>query len=254
MLITIRGTTVDMNMYDAEVAEKYAANRKIHPGVLRNILEDGQVQSGSAVLEVGCGTGNYISALQEISGCQGWGIDPSTDMLSRAAARETVVTFGDGRAEALPFASASFDLVYSVDVIHHVKDRAAAYREAFRVLRPGGQVCTVTDSEEIIRNRAPLARYFPETVAVELGRYPSMAELQALMRTAGFIDASEILVEIRADLTDIQAYRDKAFSSLLLISPEAFDRGITRMEADLQRGPLEYISRYVLEWGRKPEE
>lgn len=242
-----------MNMYDAEVAEKYAANRKVHPGVLRSLLEDGQVQSGSAILEVGCGTGNYTSALQEICGCPAWGIDPSPEMLTRALARETGVTFGDGRAEALPFADESFDLVYSVDVIHHVADRAAAFAEAARVLRPGGQVCTVTDSEEIIRNRAPLARYFPETVQVELRRYPAIADLRALMLSAGFADVRETLVEIRAELTDIQAYRDKAFSSLHFISPEGFARGIAQMEADLQRGPLEYISRYVLVWGRKPE-
>src|SRR3712207_7697189 len=44
--------------------------------------------------------------------------------------------FRSGRAEGLPVPDASFDLVYSVDVIHHVGDRPAAFREAARVLRP----------------------------------------------------------------------------------------------------------------------
>ena len=59
-----------------------------------------------------------------------------------------------------------------MDVIHHVVDRAAYYREAYRVLKPGGQVCTVTDSPWIIRHRQPLSEYFPETMPVETGPLP----------------------------------------------------------------------------------
>lgn len=41
-------------------------------------------------------------------------------------------------AEALPFADASFDIVYSWGVLHHTPDTARAFREVGRVLRPGG--------------------------------------------------------------------------------------------------------------------
>ena len=43
-------------------------------------------------------------------------------------------------AEALPFSDASFDMVYSNGVLHHVPDIAKAIREVFRVLKPGGIV------------------------------------------------------------------------------------------------------------------
>ncbi len=233
------------------IYQQYAANRRIHPGVFRGLLEVSQITANEAALEVGCGTGNYITALQEATGCQAWGIDPSEGMLSQALARGAQVQFGPGSAEQLPFEDRQFDLVFSVDVIHHVDAQPAYYREAYRVLKPGGQVCTVTDSEWIIRRRQPLANYFPETVEVELARYPSMERLNILMQSAGFADLREEMVEMSSKLSDIRAYREKAFSSLHLISEEGFQRGIERMEADLQRGPIDYISRYVLLWGRK---
>lgn len=236
--------------YNAQ-AQKYAANRKIHPGVLRRLLEQGGISPNRRVLEVGCGTGNYIVAIQEITGCDAAGIDPSEGMLRVAIERGAPVTFDLGSGESLPFEDTTFDLVFSVDVIHHIQDRAAYYREALRVLRPGGKICTVTDSAEIIRARQPLSNYFPETVAAELKRYPPVSELRHLMEVAGFQNLSEEVVELRRELTDIQGYRDKAYSSLHLIPEEAFQRGIRRLEADLQKGPILNVSMYVLIWGKK---
>ena len=122
----------------------------------------------------------------------------------------------------------------------------------YRVLRSGGRLCTVTDSENIIRRRQPLSVYFPESVAVELARYPKIADLSEYMRQAGFTGLCEQTVEYAFTTTDIQAYRDKAFSSLHLISETAFQAGLHRMEADLQKGPIQCVPRYLLLWGSKP--
>ena len=56
---------------------------------------------------------------------------------------------------------------------------------AAQALKPGGRLCTVTDSESIIRGRLPLAEYVPETVAVEFDRYPPIPTLRAEMTEAG---------------------------------------------------------------------
>ena len=142
-----------------------------------------------------------------------------------------------------------------MDVIHHVSDVSRYTKEAYRVLAPGGHLCTVTDSEWIIRHRAPLATYFPETFEVELARYPPIGTLRALYEQAGFVDIAEQTVEFRYPLSDIQAYRDKAFSALHLISEEAFQQGIARMERDLQGGdrhtPIPCVSRYAVLCGKK---
>ena len=171
--------------YD-QLAEEYVRYRRLDPGVLRALIDRGELTAASRILEVGCGTGNYIVALQQGTGCSCWGIDPSEQMLTRERQRTNRVVFRCGRAEDLDFPSASFDLVFSVDFIHHVTDHAKYIRIAARVLRPGGLLCTVTDSAEDIRRRRPLSTYFPETVEVELARYPSIDVLRSDMEQAGF--------------------------------------------------------------------
>jgi len=234
--------------YD-DLSTAYARNRRIHPGVLHLLVETGRVADASRVLEVGCGTGNYSIALAEATGCQTAGVDPSAEMLAAARLRTQAIDFCQGRAEALPFSSHGFDLIFSVDVIHHLMDRAAFFREAFRLLRPGGRLCTVTDSAEDIRRRRPLSSHFPETVPVELARYPSVETLRAEMAEAGFAAIWTGTTEQPYPLTDSQGYRERAYSSLHLIPDEAFQRGIARMEQELGTGPIAALSLYTLVWG-----
>ena len=239
--------------YEA-MAPDYARHRGLHPGVLEGLLRAGGVGPSSTVLEVGCGTGNYIIAVRERAGCSCWGIDPSREMLSLAEGRSAAVGFQRGGAESIPFRDGFFDLVFSVDVIHHVTDRTAYFAEARRVLKAQGRICTGTDSEWIIRHRQPLATYFPQAVEADLERYPSIEELRHMMAQAGFDDIDEEMVEHRFELTDVQPFRDRVFSCLRLISEEAFHEGLARLERDLHAGPVRCASRYVLLWGASPRD
>ncbi|MCB9453469.1 MAG: methyltransferase domain-containing protein [Anaerolineaceae bacterium] len=238
--------------YDA-LAAQYAPNRSTHPGVMNDLLVSGGVRASSKVAEIGCGTGNYLSALVSQTGCEGWGIDPSAEMLAYARQQPAAIRVQPGSADNTELSPGVFDLVYSVDVIHHLSDTAAYFREAYRLLRSGGKLCTVTDSEEIIRTRQPLSTHFPETIAPELARYPRIADLESSMGEVGFGQIGQRTVEQQTALTDITAYREKAFSALHLIAEEDFQRGLARMEAELQeKGAVLRVSRYVLLWGMKP--
>lgn len=246
------------------LAEAYARHRRVHPYVLEALIEQGDVGRDSRVLEVGCGTGNYIRAVADATGAICTGVDPSREMLRRArteaglpmdranASQRPNVTFIEGRGEHLPLADRQFELVYSVDVIHHVEDRDAAAREAARVLKPGGSVMVVTESEDDLRNRTPHVTYFPETIAVELERYPSIAEVETGLRAAGLEIGAEIAVSMPMEVDDIAPYRDKAFSSLHLIPDDAFRAGLERMREDLERGPVSGVRRYTIVVARKP--
>lgn len=233
------------------LALKYAQNRRINPRVIEHLVISGKISPSSLVLEVGCGTGNYISTIEEEVHCSCWGCDPSQQMLSEAGNKSKNLHLQHGRAEKLEYPENTFDLIYTVDVIHHVSSPDLYFQEAFRVLKPGGKICTVTESGQAIRDRRPFANYFPDTVAVDLQRYPTITSLHRIMNQVGFTSISEETIQQQYDRTDIQDFRDKAYSCLHLISEEAFKTGIHHMEQDLQKGPIPFISSYLLMWGSK---
>ena len=100
------------------------------------------------VLELGVGTGAslgfYSARVSDVVG-----VDPHAAVLERAEAtvqqleRQQLpyrIRLEQADAQALPFADASFDTVVAVLVLCTIPDAAAAAREAFRVLRPGGRL------------------------------------------------------------------------------------------------------------------
>lgn len=233
-------------------AAPYTRHRDIHPGVLAELIAGANISSESRVLDVGCGTGNYARALQQETGCRVSGIEPSDAMRANAVDAATWDALVSGSAEHLPFPDSSFDLVMSTDVIHHVGDRPAFFGEALRVLADGGRIATVTDSAEDIARRRPLSSHFPETIAVETQRYPAIETLQSEMTAAGLRVLPVGRAEREYDLTSIDAYRDRAFSSLHLIDDDAFQSGIERLEAELAAGPIPSLSLYTIVWGENP--
>lgn len=240
-------------------AASYAAHRKLHAGVFQELRRRGNIGPTTRVLEVGCGNGNYIRALAARTGCVAYGLDLSTGMLSRALEhaqqqgedRESV-NWLQGRADRLPLRHGVVDLVFAVDVIHHLQDGPAFYREAARALRPGGLLCTVTDSEEIIRQRELLSGYFPDTVSVEIARYPPVSRLEEWMKKAGLAHLETVTVEERYEITSSLPFRDRVFSALHLIPVGAWQAGLERLERDLARGPVWGTARYICLWAGKP--
>jgi hypothetical protein len=74
------------------------------------------------------------------------------------------------------------------------------------------------------------------------------------MERVGFGPMTEAVVEFPFQVTDVAAYRDKAFSSLHQIPADAHRRGVERMEQDLKLGPIQGNSRYYMLWAAKAVE
>src|SRR6266540_4674867 len=100
-----------MNAYYQTIASEYARHRRVHPEVLRCLISTGKLGSASSLLEVGCGTGNYLVALDEVIGCDCWGVDPSEAMLAEARKRSTKAKLFCVPAAHMGLATDQFDLV-----------------------------------------------------------------------------------------------------------------------------------------------
>jgi ubiquinone/menaquinone biosynthesis C-methylase UbiE len=112
------------------------------PGRIVDRLE---LAAGDRVLEVGCGPGFFSPTVaRRLAHGHLTLFDAQPPMLEMAAQRLQRLglsnfTIVAGTAEALPFADATFDVVFMITVLGEVPDRAAALTEAARVLRPRGQ-------------------------------------------------------------------------------------------------------------------
>lgn len=130
---------LDNRTYYDTFSDWYERDR--HRGY-HKLIDDLQVElispacAGRDVLEVGCGTGALLHRVAPLAR-RAVGIDISAGMLETAVERGLCVAQGD--ATSLPFASASFDVVYSFKVLAHIREIEMATAEVARVLRPGGR-------------------------------------------------------------------------------------------------------------------
>jgi len=156
------------------------------------------------VLEIATGTGAVTSALasQLPAQCTITASDLNQPMLDRAAAKPALqgrVTFQQADALALPFEDGKFDIVACQFGAMFFPDRIKGYKEARRVLRPGGHfVFNVWD--EIGTNdfanivHQSLATLFPNDPPAFMARTPhgyhDLKKIRGELKTAGFTDVS----------------------------------------------------------------
>jgi SAM-dependent methyltransferase len=194
------------------------------------------------VLEVGCGTGKWLADLRA-TGARVFGLDLSMGML-RQARRKPPLALARGRAEQLPFPAASFDGVYCVNAIHHFDRPRAFIAEACRILRPGGRLAVIGMDPHGRRESWYVYRYFEGVYETDLRRFPSWAEIADWMSAAGCFIRQGLAVECRVvdhiyapktgrAVLDDPFIRQESCSQLALLSREAYQAGLRRIEAAL---------------------
>jgi ubiquinone/menaquinone biosynthesis C-methylase UbiE len=105
-----------------------------------------QINGSERVLDVGCGIGGPSRYLASKFGCQVTGLDLTAEfvalagMLAQRTRLADKVTYRQGDALDMPFADASFDLVWSQNAAMNIADRDRLYGEMRRVLTPAGRL------------------------------------------------------------------------------------------------------------------
>ncbi len=152
----------------------------------RRALDLAELDSGAAVLDVGCGTGTLALEAAERVGKTGRvvGVDASPQQIARArskaARRRLPVELRVGLIEGLPLPDASFDAALSTLMMHHLPDdlKTRGLSEILRVLKPGGRL-VVVDVEQMHHAGQP----------VRLGAgVLGIQDQPRLMREAGFAE------------------------------------------------------------------
>jgi len=147
----------------------------LDPGPLLRLL---QLSGNELLLDVGGGTGRVAEALR--GKARTIVLDESTGMLKKALGKGIPVC--RALAEALPFASESFERLLVVDAFHHFADHRRAAGELVRVLKKGGRL--VLEEPDIRRWPVRLIA-LGEKLLLMRSRFYALSQLIALFEEAG---------------------------------------------------------------------
>jgi SAM-dependent methyltransferase len=160
-----------------------------------------ELRPGETVLDLGSGGGIdcFLASKQVGPGGSVIGVDMTPDMVSLARENATKVgagnvTFKLGEIEDLPVADGSVDVVISNCVINLSTDKAQVFREAFRVLRPGGRLRV---SDMVWLEAKPSSESDDASWAACVDGAILLDDYLQLMRDAGFGEVRAEPVRIR---------------------------------------------------------
>jgi ubiquinone/menaquinone biosynthesis C-methylase UbiE len=229
---------------DKDAATRYDTARALPKGTsklwmdkLKQLLPLGSIQK---ILDLGCGTGRFVPALQATFNCPIIAVDPSVEMLNQGKARRhEEVSWVQGTAEHIPLADNAVDLVWICQVYHHLDMPEDAFHEIRRVLTLSG--CVVIRNGTL-ENEAEneWSHCFPEAQKIDCARLPSQKQVIDFVSNMGFESfAKETIYQYFA--ASYQEYYDKiaerGLSSLISISDEAFLAGLERLKRWIAEKP-----------------
>ena len=133
----------------------YDSNSAVQREEGLNLIKHLNLQKGSKVLDVGCGTGYLSKVLADLVGPDGKvvAIDPDVDRLMLARKKYPAINleYRKGCAEDLP--GRGYDVIFSNEVFHWVQDLDCVFQKAYTVLNEGGKFAfnVVSSSENHFR-------------------------------------------------------------------------------------------------------
>jgi ubiquinone/menaquinone biosynthesis C-methylase UbiE len=188
------GPSVDYTVFSESYKEKEGYNADADLNLGCGIPTDfAGIKSGDHVLDLGSGAGNDCFVARAIVGESGrvTGIDFTDEMLIKARKNNEKLGFKNvefikGDIEAMPLSSDTFDVVISNCVLNLVPSKTKAFREIFRVLKPGGHFCV---SDVVIKGKmSKKLRKDAEMYAGCVSGASEISEYLEIINNQGFAD------------------------------------------------------------------
>ncbi|MEM6721099.1 MAG: class I SAM-dependent methyltransferase [Bacteroidota bacterium] len=185
------------------------------------------------VLDVGCGTGNYLFRQQEYFSEKGsvewFGIEPSEDMLHvlKGNLEDDSITVKLAAAEDIPFKDFTFDYIICNHSYHHFIDKHKAFSEIYRVLKKRG-VLHINTIHPYDMKKSWVYQFFPAVYEEDILRFYTSDQLFEALETVGFDTKTEKkIMTFRRSMEDIHAEAQlRNYSQLHLISDTEFEVGL----------------------------
>jgi SAM-dependent methyltransferase len=162
---------------------------------------------GSRVLDVGCGAGRFCRLAAD-RGARIAGLDATRQLVAIARGRVPEADLRVGDLQFLPFADASFDAVTGFNSFFYAADIVAAFREAARVLRPGGGLALTAFGRPQECQSAPVLEYLaPLLPQFAVEDDPALHEagvLERLLAEAGLAATDAGYLKIAEEHPDLE--------------------------------------------------
>jgi SAM-dependent methyltransferase len=186
---------------------------------------------GDRLLEIGCGTGYVLQALDRECGLRVTGTELHAEGLVHARQRVPHAELVQLDARAMPYESA-FDLVAAFDVLEHIDDDLRALRGLYRATRPGGFLLATVPQHMWLWSQADVA-------AQHVRRY-RRHELVGRARAAGFTPVrATSFVSVPLPAMAVARARDRLgrreFDPLADLTPPRFVNRMLERILDLER-------------------
>jgi ubiquinone/menaquinone biosynthesis C-methylase UbiE len=186
---------------------------------------------GSLILDLGCGTGIYTLGIGEATSAVMCGLDPSKGMLRQAVTKTKNVHWFNGVGDKLPLRSDLFDCLFSSQVWHHIEERQATADECGRALRDGGSVVIRTISHEQLLRKVVFS-FFPEILSNQLRVYPSNEDFEGYFEEANFTSIvfhSYELERYQEPSSFIEIAQKKLWSMFRPITEKGLKQGVDKL-------------------------
>jgi ubiquinone/menaquinone biosynthesis C-methylase UbiE len=213
------------------IGKDYNTTRKADPLICKRLITLLSPGKSGSYIDIGCGTGNYTTALSE-AGFEFTGLDPSETMLATATQNASSKHWLLGSAERIPAPDGQFDGAIATLTIHHWTDIKKAFQEIHRVLKINSRLVLFTSLPEQMAEYW-LNHYFPQMMQTSIKKMPGLDQITDAGRRAGFHLQCTELYNIRLDLEDHFLYSGKMNPELYL--DDYFRKGMSSFaEVNLQ--------------------
>ncbi len=231
-------------VYD-KISTVYDISRQANNETVQKLIKLLYMDPGSILLDMGCGTGNYMSALNPIAKAI-IGIDSSLSMIGRARSKVHNSSFICGDITFLPFGSETLGGAYAIQVLHHVRNKIDFLKEVHRVLKRDSYVALHSCSHDQMR-AFWFYHYFQKGLEKDLERIPDTGDICMLLERSGFLNIGvEICYYDTVVSNEIpERYLDESYrggvSTFALLTEDEIESGCDKIRRDISTGDAERV-------------